>query len=504
MDMWTDIRRRVLVCGQSKRSVQRLYGIHWMTLNKILAHSGPPGYRQSKPRKRPKLEPFIPVILQWLEEDKGAHKKQRHTARRIFNRLVKEHGYQGGHTVVKDFVREQKRTSQEAFVPLIHHPGEAQVDFGHADVFVDGEQVKAALFVMTLPYSDAIFIQAYPRETTEAFLDGHIRAFAHLGGVPRRITFDNTTLAVAKVGKGRERTFTHEFSRLVSHHLFETHFCRVRKANEKGHVERLVDFARRNYLVPVPKVRSFAELNATLLEACHEDLQRTLRGKAAPKQTLLDDERGKFLPLPAERFEARRIVATRANSLSLVRFDSNDYSVPTEFAHHEVTITAGVDEVRIVAGSTLAARHRRIWKKERISFDPVHYLALLERKPGALDFARPLENWALPESLLLLRRRLESKLGHLGTREFIKCLRLLEHCSLSQLGRAVEVAHDLGQATPDSTALRVILDGLGEPLTSVFCLDGRPHLSEVRVAPPDLSGYRLLLDQAALPQGVAS
>ena len=350
MDMWSDVRRRVLVRGEAKRSVQRHYGIHWRTLNKILAHSAPPGYRRSKPRKRPKLEPFIPVILQWLEEDKGVHKKQRHTARRIFNRLVKEHGYQGGHTVVKDFVREQKRTSQEVFVPLIHKPGEAQVDFGHADVVVDGEQVKAALFVMTLPYSDAIFIQAYPRETTEAFLDGHIRAFAHLGGVPRRITFDNTTLAVAQIKQGRERKFTHEFSRLVSHHLFETHFCRVRKANEKGHVERLVEFARRNYLVPVPRVRSFDELNAALLEACNEDLKRTLRGKPAAKQALLDDERGMLLSLPAESFEARRVVAARANSLSLVRFDCNDYSVPTEFAHHDVQVIATVDEVRIAAG----------------------------------------------------------------------------------------------------------------------------------------------------------
>ena len=124
----------------------------------------------------------------------------------------------------------------------------------------------------------------------------------------------------------------------------------------------------------------------------------------------------------------------------------------------------------------------------------MHYLALLERKPGALDFARPLENWALPESVLLLRRRLEAKLGHMGTHEFIKCMRLLELCSVAQLARAVEVTQELGQATPDSSALRVILDGLGEPLTSPFCLDGRLHLTEVRVDPPDLAGYRQLLE----------
>src|SRR5207245_1577424 len=156
-------------------------------------------------------------------------------------------------------------------------------------------------------------------------------------------------------------------------------------------------------------------------------------GRPRTKAELLDEERSAMLPLPTEAFEARRVVHARANSLSLVRFDRNDYSVPTAFAHHEVTVLGGVEEVRIACGDRLVARHPRCWDKEQVTFDPVHYLALLERKPGALDVARPLESWEVPGCFALLRRRLESSLGHRGTREFITVLRLLERASVSEL-----------------------------------------------------------------------
>lgn len=490
MHKWTDIRRRILINGETKRSVQRTYGIHWSTLNKILFNAEPPGYRMAKKRPRPKLEPFIDVIRSWLEADKAVNKKQRHTAKRVFDRLRKECGYQGGYTVIKDFLRDLKLKQQEVFMPLSHRPGEAQVDFGHADVVVNGKTIKAALFVMTLPYSDAFLVQAYPRETTEAFQDGHLRAFEFFGGVPRRITYDNSVIAVARVGKGRERQHTREFLRLMSHFLFTDHFCRVRRANEKGHVERLVGFARRNYLVPVPNVASLAELNEKLLLACKEDLGRSLRGKPEGKLARLEAERPAFLEMPAQEFEARRIVSATANTLSLVRFDNNDYSVPTEFAHQALTLIASVDEVKIVRGPRLAAIHKRIWEKERVCFDPVHYLALLERKPGAIDYARPLEDWPLPEPLQLLRRRLEGQFDHKGTREFIKVLRLLERHRMADLVCAVDKALEIGALSFDG--VRVILEGLKEAPAKLFCLEGRLHLTQVYVASPDLSAYGCL------------
>src|SRR5918996_2382591 len=252
MENWAEIRRRVLVDGLSKRAACREYQIHWDTLAKILNHTEPPPFRRTAPRPRPKLDPFLPVIHQILDDDGKAPKKQRHTANRIFQRLRNEYGYEGGETVVKAAVAAWKARSAEVFVPLAHPPGEAQVDFGEAEITLDGRPTKVALFVMTLPYSDAIFVHAFPRECTEAFLEGHARAFAFFGGVPRRISYDNSKIAVARITGSRERKVTDAFLRLKSYHLFEDHFCLVRRPNEKGHVETLVGYARRSYLVPVP------------------------------------------------------------------------------------------------------------------------------------------------------------------------------------------------------------------------------------------------------------
>jgi transposase len=184
MEIWAEIRRRVLVDGLGKRAACREFDIHWDTLREILGHATPPGYRRTAPRPRPKLGPFLGVIHRILEDDRKAPKKQRHTAVRIFERLRDEHGYGGRLTVVKQAVADWRRRSAEVFVPPAHPPGEAQVDFGEAEVTLDGRAAKVALFVMTLPYSDAIFCCAFPRECTEAFLDGHVRAFAFFGGAP--------------------------------------------------------------------------------------------------------------------------------------------------------------------------------------------------------------------------------------------------------------------------------------------------------------------------------
>lgn len=488
MENWTEIRRRVLVDHQSKRSVCREFNIHWDTLQKILNHPEPPGYRRTAPRPRPKLDPFLSVIHHILEGDRKVHKKQRHTARRIFERLRDEYGYTGGKTVVTEAISAWRRTRAEVFVPLIHRPGEAQVDFGEAEIVLDGQATKVALFVMTLPYSDAIFVCAFPRECTEAFLEGHVRAFAFFGGVPRRISYDNLKIAVARIIGGRGRKLTAEFLRLKSHHLFESHFCLVRRPNEKGHVETLVGYARRNFLVPVPVVHGGLEpLNADLEARCRADLGRRLWGKPTPKADLLREEQAEFLPVPGEAFVAARVELRCVDSLSLVRFDTNDYSVPTTYAHHRVTVAGTIDTVRITVGDRVVASHRRRWDRAQVTYDPVHYLALLERKPGALDFARPLEGWELPVCFGILRRRLEAEFGGPGTRQFIKVLRLLEWADPGELTRAVEQALGLGVA--DAEAVRLILEHRRERPVGLFCLDGRPHLKLVRVPGPDRTGY---------------
>ena len=319
-----------------------------------------------------------------------------------------------------------------------------------------------------------------------------MRAFTFFGGVPRRIAYDNTKTAVAKIVGSRQRVVTREFARLMSHSLFAAHFCLVRRPNEKGHVERLVEYARSNFLVPVPAVGSLDELNDRLRVRCQQDQERTTRGKPGSVASLLADDRAAMLPLPAKPFEARRVAAVSADSLSLVRFDTNSYSVPTRYAHRTLTVVGTVGEVRVVFEDRLVARHPRCWDRERYCFDPVHYLALLERKPGGFDFARPLAGWDLPECFGVLRRRLEAAdpSGH-GTRAFVRVLRLLEGHSLPQLADAIGYALGVDVIDPDS--IRLILDHRADAPAPLFTLDGRPHLAGVRVEPTDVSAYGALL-----------
>jgi transposase len=495
MQQWAEIRRRVLVQGDSKRSILKQFGIHWDTLAKMLAHSEPPGYRQRQQRAKPKIGPFLGIIEQILTDDQKVHRKQRHTAKRILDRLRDERGYTGGYTAVKEAVRYWRARHREVFVPLVHSPGEGQVDFGTAQVVLDGVTTKVALFVMTLMYSDAVFCCVYPRECTETFLDGHCRAFAFFGGVPKRISYDNSKIAIARIIGPRRRELTRAFLQLASHYLFASHFCLVRRPNEKGQVEGLVGYTRRNFLVPVPKVDRLEALNCQLSTHCREDLDRRLRGQCATKAQRLEEERPALLTLPKQAFEARRVASAKVDSQALVRFDSNSYSVPTEYAHQGVTVVGGIEQVRIVCRDRVSARHQRHWQRERVQFEPRHYLALLERKPGALDFARPMEHWPLPACFHLLRRRLEDQLGHNGTRQYIKVLRLLESASMAQLAAAIEQTLAIGAISAD--AVRVVLQTRDERPVGLFNLDGRPHLKLVRVHPPDLAAYRVLAGGAS-------
>jgi transposase len=489
MDEWTEIRRKVLVEGRSKRSVMAEYGMGHPTLQKILASAEPGHYQGAERRRKPKLGPFLGVIDQILEDDRQAPPKQRHTARRIYERLRDEHGYGGGLTQVQEAVAEARRHSKEVFVPLSHPPGRGQFDFGEATVEIGGVRQKAALGVMTLPYSDAYFVSAYPRECTETFQAAHVAAFQFFGGVPVKTDYDNSRIAVRKV-VGRDRELTREFLRLESHFLFDHRFCHVGRGNEKGHVENHVGYVRRNLLVPVPSFPSYAALNEYLAAACYADLFRSVRGKAGTKAERLADDRLVMLGLPTEVFEARRVEQTSVNSLSLVRFDRNDYSVPTDYAHHDVTAIGSVEQVKILCGTQVVACHPRCWEKERVFFDPRHYLALLERKPGAFDHARPLEGWSLPECFSLLRRRLEADLGPAGTREFIKILRLLEHASVPELAGAVSQALSIGATGSDAVAC--ILHHRQERPVGLFSLDGHPQLKLFSIDPPDLGAYQVL------------
>ncbi len=496
MEDWTKIRQRILVEGISKRQVLRETGMHWQTLEKVLAHSEPPGYRQLQPRELRKVGPYLERIEAILAEDAGMPRKQRHTARRVYQRL-KEGGYDGGYGAVWHAIRGMRNLSQEVYMPLVHRPGEAQVDFGYALVKMRGVLKKVAFFVMALPHSDAFYVQAFERECTESFWEGHVRAFAYFDGVASRISYDNSRVAVLQiVGGTQERRLTTGFLQLQSHYLFAHHFCRVRRANEKGVVEGTVKFTRLNFFVPVPQFDNLEGFNEWLEQRCREDLGRKLRGKTQTKAQLLEEDRAKFLPLPKGEFQASRKASTTASSLSLVRFDQNDYSVPVAYAHHPVVVRGFCHEIRLSHLGREIARHKRIWEKEQVCFDPLHYLALLERRPGALDYARPLEGWKLPECFGILRRRLENERSGEGTREYIRVLRLMEKHPPKKLCAAIEAGLAVGALTCD--AIAQFLFPRNDWRATSFVLDQHPHLRHVRVAMPDVSIYQQLLARSEL------
>src|SRR6202521_3139456 len=384
VELYGQVRRAVYVEGLSRREAARRFGIDPRTVAKMLAFSVPPGYRRSRQPARPKLDAFSGVIDRIVEEDKSRPAKQQHTSKRIFERLRDEYGYGGGITIVRAYVHDQRQRLREMFVPLRHDPGHAQVDFGEALAVIAGEERKIHFFAMDLPHSDGCVVQAYPAETTEAFCDGHNVSFEFFGGLQRSILYDNTKLAVACIlGDGR-RQRTRTFNELQSHYLFADRFGRPGKGNDKGKVEGLVGYARRNFLVPIPHAASFAEFNASLLEGCRRRLGDRLRGHDDTIGERLVRDRGALLPLPPAPYDACEKKAARVSSLSLVRYRSNDYSVPTEYGHREVLVRGYVHKVVIACAARQIASHPRSYEKEDFVFNPLHYLALLERKVAAL------------------------------------------------------------------------------------------------------------------------
>jgi transposase len=487
MQVWSEVRRRVLAGELSRRQAAAEYHLNFRTVQKILAQPEPQPFRQPMRRAKPVLGPFLSIIHAILDDDRLAPPKQRHTARRIYERLRDEHDYQGCASIVRATVAAYRQSQAEVFVPLLHPPGEAQCDFGRAEVLVAGVRHKAALFVLTLPFSNARFGCLFPRECMEAFHAGHARAFAFFGGVPTRISYDNSKLAVTRFTGPHERCLNQQFLRLQSHFLFATHFCNVRRAHEKGHVEGGVGYVRRNFLVPVPQADCWEDLNTHLTAACQREWSRCAAHGSQTTAELLASDRQTFLPLPPEPFEARRVELVIISSLSLGRFDGNDYSVPTRYAYQSLTATGTIDRVRFSHRGLVVAEHVRCWSRKQVTFDPLHYLALLERKPGALDHARPLAGWQLPDCFAALRRRLEAADPGGGTRQYIRVLRLLETHELAAVRAAVERALTL--AIADADAVRLLLEQARQPPVESFDLAGRSPLSALRLPPPDLTVY---------------
>ena len=501
VEIYAWVRHAVLIEGIGERAAAERFGINARTVSKMLKFSVPPGYVRTKPPFRPKLDAFVGIIDAILAADKERPKKQRHTAKRIFERLRDEHGFAGKITIVKDHVAGWRQRSQEMFVPLVHPPGHAQVDFGEALGVIGGVERKIHFLAMDLPHSDAIFVVGYPAETTEAFCDGHVRAFAFFDGVPKSILYDNTKIAVAKIlGDGRRKR-TRVFSELQSHYLFKDRFGRPGKGNDKGKVEGLVGYARRNFMVPVPVFADFDALNADLLERCRKRLAERLRGHDGTiGERLVHDLAAFQKPLPAP-YDACEKRTGRVSSLSLVRYRNNDYSVPTAYGHRKVLIRGYVHEVVIACGADVIARHPRSYEREDFVFNPLHYLALLEQKINALDQAAPLSGWTLPEAFATLRRLLEARMGKKGKREFVQVLRLMEVFAIDDVTAAVCDAIARGAVGFDAVKHLVLCRIERRPPRLDMTI--YPYLPKATVATTSARSYMDLLNGERLIEVVA-
>jgi len=490
------IRREHFVYGKSIRRIARELGCSRRTVKKALQDSTVPVYRRTAPIRYPVLQPVIPLIDNWLKEDESQPKKQRHTATRIWIRLKEEAGFTGGESTVRRYVHEKRLVVPEVFVPLVYQPGsDAQVDWGEAKVILNRAEIVVQFFTLRLCYSGACLVVAYRNQKQEAFFDGHQQSFHFLGGVPKRVAYDNLTTAVKKVLSGRNRQEQDFFTAFRSHFLFESIFCQPAKANEKGGVENIIGYVRRNFFVPVPRVSSFAELNQILHQRCLQNLNRTPAGKEKSIGQLLQEEKENFLALPKYSFDCCRTVPVNADSCSRIQFETNKYSVPTDFAYQTLLCKAYPFQIRIVRQEKVIAEHERCYDRYQEIFNPVHYLRLLEQKPGAFLQAKPLFNWHLPEVFEKFYAGLKGRRPEKATREYIRTLRLLEEFSLAEVTAAVEKALSLQVYQPDAVRLFLIEKRTGTPpsfqrleIAGLF-----PYLARYQVQMAEPVSYNQLL-----------
>ena len=322
-------------------------------------------------------------------------------------------------------------------------------------------------------------------------MDGHNRAFAFFGGVPQSILYDNDKCLVSRILPDGMRQRTQSFNGLQSHYLFQDRYGRPGKGNDKGNVEGVVGLARRNFMTPIPRHQSWDAFNASLEAACRKRQDDVLRGhRESIRDRLARDHAVLVKPLPAP-FDACDKRAGRVSSLSLVRYRTNDYSVPVAFGHQEVWIRGYVHEVVIGCGGEVIARHPRSYDREDMVFDPIHYLSLLEQKVGALDQAAPLAGWELPDAFATLRRLLEARMGKSGKREYVQVLRLLETFDRDVLHSAIKDALRLGAIGFD--AVKHLLLCRIERRPPKLDLDVYPYLPRAAVAVTAAASYMSLL-----------
>ena len=492
------IRRAYYVEHKSKRQIARDLGHARTTVDKALAESAAPIYQLSAPRSAPVLGPVKAQIDGWLTENATLPRKQRYTSHVIYTKLQAT-GFTGSESTVRGYVSQVRQTQRhpEVFLPLEFDPGQdAQVDWGEAEVELAGERVTVQLFVMRLCYSRRLFVRAYPTQKQEAFFDGHVFAFQFFGGVPHTLSYDNLGSAVTRVLVGRERELNPRFIQFRSHYLFASRFCTPGEGHEKGGVEHSVGYARRNFLPGRPAFASYEALNAHLRAACEADEQRQPDGWTRSIAAAFTHERPHLRTLPDRDFACCVSLPVALNPYSQVTYETNRYSVPVEAARATLTLKAYPFRIEVWDDTHLLTTHRRSYQRDQDLFDPLHYLALLEHRPGAFEHARPLRDWRktwppVYEQLLAHLRTREPE--HRSVREFVLVLKLHRDYPAAQIEQAIQQALTLGRA--DLDGIRLCLHQLREVTPPPVRLDltARPQLAPIGQQPLVLAQYDRLL-----------
>ena len=510
MEQFEQIRRDHAREGLSIRELAKRYGVHRRAVRQALESAIPPAKRAPESRPAPKLGPYRPIIDAWLEADRHAPRKQRHTARRIWQRLVEEHGAVVSERQVDRYVHDKRRELGmvgEVFVPLVSDAGvEGEVDWGQATVILRGEETVVHLFAMRACFSGAAFVMAFGDETQQAFLEGHVRGLEWHGGVFDLIRYDNLKSAVVRVLKGRRRVESDRFVALRSHYRFDSSFCLpgVQGAHEKGGIEQEIGRFRRRHLVPIPEVESIEQLNELLEEACWADLDRTITGQSETVGQRRDRERLLLNTLPKEAFPTWEEATPRVDAKALAIVRTNRYSVPAKLAGLKIRARIGATEVSFWHDGRRVAVHERLVGSGQISAKLDHYLELLQRKPGALARSLALRqqrdrgDW--PACFDELWTAIQERSGRQeAARQMVEVLILLREHDPEIVERAVRGA--LAAGAHDGRAVALLAGRQARPQPAAVEVDER--LAGIGSPPPtdsDLAGYDQLrgTEEAAL------
>jgi len=507
MDQYELIRTANRVYAKTIRAIAREYGHSRKTVRKALAGLEPK-YRRKKEPFAPVMGPYADIVEAWMKHDLDAPPKQRHTARRVYTRLVEEHGFTGSEVTVRLWVRHCKERlgyrSRDAVIPLDPECArESEVDWGTAQVWMAGQLETVKIFCMRSRYSGKSFVRAYPMERQEMFFDAHIWAFAFFGGVFPVIVFDNLKTAVRMVLRGKNRIEQDQFVKFRSYYTFEAKFCNPASGREKGGVEGLVGFARRNFLVPLPEVADYEELNRLLAERCLAHGNGIIAGRE-DRRTIderHEEERSRLLPLPPKPFENIKPVQVQISRYQTAMVDRNRYSVPSAYVGRNVWAHIDCDRIKIHADGKEIADHPRLFNNSKWQIDPQHYLELISERIQAFESARPIRQWrpSWPATYETMLSILRDRLGNnKGTRDFVRMLQLHKDYSSEEVGQAVEQALEYCSYSHDAVK-HLLLSGRTPVQTSVpLDPDLIPGITDRWIAGSDLNRYDALLTGGAL------